>query len=121
MICFLPASTAVDFKLNQKINLSSFRRRYDSDKGVQVNFYAICQQRPLFPACKELFIDIHTPPSYTCTILKRILSKPFIKAAAKARLDGLKKIVFQAVIKFNGKKIEVFDTREQAKDWLVTQ
>lgn len=47
-------------------------------------------------------------------------NKPFVKAAAVVGIVGLKKIIFQAVVMFSKRKLDVFDTVDQAKTWLVT-
>lgn len=46
---------------------------------------------------------------------------PFVKAAALVGITGLKKIVYVAVTRMTGRDYRVFDTREQALDWLVEQ
>jgi hypothetical protein len=46
---------------------------------------------------------------------------PYVRASAVVGLDGLKKVVYNAVIMFSRRKISVFDDTEQAKDWLIHQ
>lgn len=48
-------------------------------------------------------------------------NKPFVKAAAVVGVTGLKKIIYDALIKITKRKIELFDTLEAAKDWLIEQ
>ncbi len=36
-------------------------------------------------------------------------------------MSGLHRVAYQAVILFSKRNIQVFDTEEQAKDWLVSQ
>ncbi len=57
------------------------------------------------------------------TALKEFASynKPYVTAAAVVGITGLKKIIYNAVVKFSGRNLVAFDTRDQAKDWLVTQ
>lgn len=45
---------------------------------------------------------------------------PFVKASAVVGVTGLKKILYDAVIKFSGRDIKIFDKRESAMDWLLT-
>lgn len=47
-------------------------------------------------------------------------NKPFVRAGAVVGIVGLKKIIFQAVMMFSKRKLDVFDTVDQAKTWLVT-
>lgn len=46
---------------------------------------------------------------------------PFVRAAAVVGVTGLKKIVYNAVVRVSGRDVRLFDTREQALDWLVQQ
>ncbi len=48
-------------------------------------------------------------------------NKPFVKAGAVVGLDGLKKVVFEAIMKFSGRNLSVHEDIEQAKDWLTHQ
>ena len=48
-------------------------------------------------------------------------NKPYVAAAAVIGVTGLKKIIYNAVVKFTGRNLVVFDSHGQAKDWLVTQ
>ena len=42
-----------------------------------------------------------------------------VTASAVVGVAGLKKIVYDAVIRFSGRQIATFDTVEQAKGWLA--
>ena len=46
---------------------------------------------------------------------------PYVRASAVVGLDGLKKVIYNAVIMFTRRKISVLDDIEQAKDWLIQQ
>jgi hypothetical protein len=48
-------------------------------------------------------------------------NKPFVKAGAVIGIDGLKKIVYDAVMKFTGRNLPSFHDVQKAKDWLVEQ
>ncbi len=48
-------------------------------------------------------------------------NKPFVTAAAVVGVTGLKRIIYNAVVKFSGRNLVVFDSHGQAKDWLVEQ
>jgi len=48
-------------------------------------------------------------------------NRPFVKAGAVVGIDGLKKAVFEAIVKFSGRKLAVHEDVEKAKDWLVEQ
>ena len=48
-------------------------------------------------------------------------NKPYVKASAVIGLDGMKKIIYNAVKKFSGRNIPAFDDTEKAKEWLIEQ
>ena len=46
---------------------------------------------------------------------------PFIKASAVIGVSGIKRVIFQAVIKLTGRHIATFDAVEAGLDWLAEQ
>jgi hypothetical protein len=48
-------------------------------------------------------------------------NKPYVRASAVVGLDGIKKIIYDAVVMFSKRFFPVFDDREKAKDWLIEQ
>jgi len=48
-------------------------------------------------------------------------NKPYVLAGAVVGVTGLKKIIYNAVLKFSGRNIVAFDTLDEAKNWLSTQ
>ena len=46
---------------------------------------------------------------------------PFIKASAVVGVNGLKRLIFNTVVKITGRNITPFDDVEAAKDWLAGQ
>ena len=47
-------------------------------------------------------------------------NKPYVIAGAAVGVSGLQKVVFRSILAFSGRKnIQLFDTREQALDWLA--
>ena len=48
-------------------------------------------------------------------------NKPYVKASAVVGVDGLKKVVFNAVQTVSGRHLSSFETADQAKAWLVSQ
>ena len=46
---------------------------------------------------------------------------PYMKASAAVGVTGIKKIIVQSLMKLAGRDIRLFDTREQALEWLVDQ
>jgi hypothetical protein len=48
-------------------------------------------------------------------------NKPYVRASAVVGLDGLQKVVYNAVTLFSKRTLPVFDDIENAKDWLIEQ
>lgn len=46
-------------------------------------------------------------------------NKPYVKAAAVVGVEGVKKIILNAVMLFSKRKFHTFDTIESAKNWLA--
>lgn len=47
-------------------------------------------------------------------------NKPYVIAGAAVGVSGLQKVVFRSILAFSGRKnIQLFDTREEALDWLA--
>jgi len=46
---------------------------------------------------------------------------PYIKASAAVGITGIKRVVYQTLSKLIGRKIHLFDTVDQALDWLAEQ
>jgi len=48
-----------------------------------------------------------------------IHNKPYVVASAVVGVTGLKQIIYNAVMKFSGRKLTAFDSLAEAKDWLA--
>ncbi|MDD3804312.1 MAG: hypothetical protein PHW02_08030 [bacterium] len=46
---------------------------------------------------------------------------PYVKASAVLGVTGIKRILFNSVVKLTGRHIEIFDTMEDALNYLVEQ
>jgi len=46
---------------------------------------------------------------------------PYVKASAAVGVTGIKQIILQSLIRLSGRNIKLFDTREEALEWLVDQ
>jgi hypothetical protein len=47
--------------------------------------------------------------------------RPFVKRAAITGVEGLQRVVLRTVSAFSKRKIEIFDTKEDAFRWLVAE
>jgi hypothetical protein len=48
-------------------------------------------------------------------------NKPYVIAGAVVGVTGLKKIIYNAVLRFSGRNIVAFNTLDEAKNWLSMQ
>jgi hypothetical protein len=48
-------------------------------------------------------------------------NKPYMKASAVIGINGLMRIIYDAVMKITGRELNTFATIDKAKAWLVTQ
>lgn len=47
--------------------------------------------------------------------------EPYVKASCVVGLSGLLRIAYQAISTFSGRKIQICNSEDEAKDWLVSQ
>jgi hypothetical protein len=46
-------------------------------------------------------------------------NEPYVRASAVVGLDGIKKIIYNAVVMFSKRTFPLFENRENALDWLI--
>jgi hypothetical protein len=46
---------------------------------------------------------------------------PHIKASCVVGISGVKSVIFRSITRLTGRNIHIFETMEQAADWLVAQ
>lgn len=54
--------------------------------------------------------------------LKELTSqnKPYVKKGAVIGVQGIQKVAFDSVMKLTGRNLPIFDNKEEAMEWLVT-
>ena len=112
-----------------------------SHKGKQVVYldFSSCKAADLHPIIEEAKRVIASQPRESALILSNVTdteiskdtsqimkdftlhNKPYVKASAIIGVEGLKKIIYNAVQSVSGRHISSFGTADQAKDWLVAQ
>jgi hypothetical protein len=112
-----------------------------SHKGKQVVYldFSGCKAADLHPIIDEAKRVIANQPKESALILSNVTdteiskdtsqimkdftlhNKPFVKASAIIGVEGLKKIIYNAVQSVSGRHISSFSTADQAKDWLIAQ
>lgn len=76
------------------------------------------------PQSSVLILTDVTDARYNLEVVEKLKeftngNNPYVKASAVVGLDGLKKIVYNAVVMFSGRRLSVFEDIEKAKDWLI--
>jgi hypothetical protein len=100
-----------------------------SDCGVDELLKAMDSAKKLIRAEGQsslLILTDVTAARYNLEVVEKLKeftngNKPYVKASAVVGLDGMKKIIYNAVTKFSGRNIPAFDDIENAKQWLIEQ
>jgi hypothetical protein len=63
----------------------------------------------------------YTPP--VMDAMKEFTSgnKPYVRHSAVAGMERVHRVLYRAVLLFSRRSIEIFDTTDQARDWLAKQ
>jgi len=48
-------------------------------------------------------------------------NKPYVIASAVLGVNGLKQVIFNGIMRFTGRRLVMFDTKDQALNWLIEQ
>ena len=78
------------------------------------------------PESSLLILTDVTSAGYDLEVIEKLKeftggNKPYVRASAVVGLDGLQKVVYNAVALFSKRTLPVFDDIEKAKDWLIEQ
>ena len=110
-------------------------------KGKQIVYldFSGCKVAELHPIIEEAKRMIASQPKESALVLSNVTdteisrdtsalmkdftthNKPYVKASAIIGVDGLKKIIYNAVQAVSGRHISSFATLDLAKDWLISQ
>jgi hypothetical protein len=99
------------------------------DCGMEDVFQVIGQAAPLIrtqPEKSVLILSDFTGSVHNAQLLSALReftagNAPHVKASAIIGMTGMKKVLYDTVMKFTGRNIPIFDDADQAKEWLVTQ
>lgn len=82
----------------------------------------ILTQPPKSVRLLSIFINAHYSPEAVDHMKKFSETvTPYMLASAAVGISGIKKIIYHSLIRLTGRKIELFETTEQALDWLAEQ
>lgn len=78
------------------------------------------------PESSLLILTDVTGAKYSLEVIEKLKefaagNKPYVRASAVVGLDGLQKVVYNAVSLFSKRTFPVFDDVDKAKDWLIEQ
>ncbi len=110
-------------------------------KGKKIHYmnFSSCDRRRMVAAIEEIEPQIEKEPAnsiltlvdvdgiiFNTEILKAFKeftehNKPHVKAGAVLGIKGVQKIAYDAVMRFSNRNLPIFETIEEAKDWLVQQ
>lgn len=101
----------------------SYTKKSDDVVGLIKQAGTIAKKQP--PKSILVLTDV-TEAHYsveTTQALKELAKEntPYVKASAVTGVTGLKKVIFDAILKFSGRDIKLFSSREEALDWLAAQ
>jgi len=78
------------------------------------------------PESSLLILTDVTGAGYDLEVIEKLKesaggNEPYVRASAVVGLDGLQKVVYNAVTLFSKRTFPMFDDIEKAKDWLIEQ
>jgi hypothetical protein len=117
----------VEFILHNGVRILDLDIRGSKDIDQNIAAFRLAQELAIKEPLKSLRLltDV-TDAHYTSegvSIMKEFSKAitPYTKASAAAGITGVKWIVIQSLLRLTGRNIKLFDTRENAKEWLAEQ
>ena len=104
------------------VDISDIRNVNESIETLQNGTKLVKTQPPKSVLLLTNVSDTHYDPIGADAI--KLYSKentPFIKASAVVGVTGIKRLIFNTIVKMTGRDIKQFDEVEAAKDWLIEQ
>jgi hypothetical protein len=79
-----------------------------------------------FPPKSVLVLTDFTDSTHAPQLLQALRefvdgNSPFVKASATVGVAGMKRVLFDAVMKLAGRQVHIFPNATEAKDWLAAQ
>lgn len=90
-------------------------------KAVAEEMHRVIVKEPLSSVLTLNDVSGTSFDSESVAVLKSRVSAnaPYVKRAAVIGITGLQRLIYEGVQKFSQRSIPLFDTREEALDWLV--
>lgn len=115
--------TFIDYKGNKILYLDFSKCSIEDGPHVMDEASQVINDQP--PSSLLILSDV-TEAQYNREIIKKLQefvsqNRPFVKASAVIGMDGLKKVIFDMLLKVTGRQMSVFATKEDALNWLIQQ
>lgn len=83
----------------------------------------IISQQPVASVLTLTDVTGTHPNASTTRVLKEFAAhnKPYVRAGAVVGVDKVRKLIYAIVSQFSSRQFGLFETHEEAKNWLVTQ
>ena len=104
------------------LDYAGMRDPQEAIREVRHSMEVVAQQ----PKSSLLVLTQVRDARYNAAVLQQMKelaahNAPYVKASAIVGMSGLHRIAYQAVILFSKRNIRVFDTDEEALEWLASQ
>ena len=115
----------------QNINYMGKSILFMDYKGIETTEVdgLLAESRPIIDAAPPkslLLLSDFTDANYDTAITGKVrkfaeTNTPYVKASALVGITGIKKIIYNGVVRFTGRKMQICENLEEAKKWLVAQ
>jgi hypothetical protein len=117
----------IEFILHKGVRILDLDIRGSKDIDQNIAAFRLAQELAIKEPLKSLRLLTDVTEAHFTTEAVSILKEfsksttPYMKASAVAGVIGVKWIIIQSLLKLTGRDIKLFDTRENAKEWLAEQ
>lgn len=97
-------------------------KQYDEFKATIEDAKNILKTYPLASALTLVnFLNLRFSTQFLAELKELTFhNKPYVKSGAVFGVQGLQKVVFDAVMKLTGRDLPIFNSKEEGLDWLST-
>ena len=117
----------VEFILHKGAQILDLDVRGSKNVDQNIAAFRLAQEMAIKEPLKSLRLLTDVTHTHYTTEAVNILKEfskattPYMKASAVVGVTGVKWIIVQSLIKLTGRDIKLFDTRENAREWLAGQ
>ena len=117
----------VEFILYKGGRILNLNVRDCKDVDQNIAAFRLAQEMAMKEPLKSLRLLTDVTQTHYTTEAVNVLKEfskattPYMKASAVVGVTGVKWIIVQSLIKLTGRDIKLFDTRENAREWMAGQ